>query len=540
MHNLARIVAISVTSICLTGCLVYKESTGNAEKPTGDETETETETETESNVVLADPNNIQISNQLENDGLIAPVAPTLSILAAPGALRFVWKDKHNEETTELTKIALYQYDYRSDIETQIDATIETTDTQYTQTIGPHQLAWDSTSYRIELCTSDNCLSSMRMPIKDLLSNAVTPITPDNTQLSNSFGDHVALNATGNVAVITSPAQASAVVLFHVADRWIQASTLTSNQFATQTGATMRAALSASGDTIAIASIANNTKPNVVVFDRLGENWLESSSMLLNTSNTLAQNWYTDSLVIDLSDDGDRVAVAAHSVVSANNALNSGNNNVMIFDRGTTSWVNSATLSIPAQHTRLPAFSTSADIDRVFILSALTGSLYLNEYALSANSWGNTKPQFIGAISPTADNIVVSGSNATEIAIAGWEASSSSGRAPVVWRFQKLAGSWIASDSVKLPTTTAATASLRLAADSQLSSIAIGWQAANSANVAFYGQTPLGWQHYFSVPDAFNLNRNLALAQSVAISADNSTAFIGTSNTGNGGMVSAFR
>ena len=478
--------------------------------------------------------------RLGDDALIAPLAPLLSISAAPSALRFVWEDQLNETPSDITNISLYQYDYRSEQELIVDADIDTSSTQYTLTVAPHQLAWDSSSYRIEICTQNDCVSSTRVHIKDILSDAVTPITPDNKQQANSFGDHVALNATGNVAVITSPASASALVLFHVANRWIQASTLTSNNFTQQAGATMRAALSASGDTIVVASIANNTSPNIVVFDRLGENWLESSSVVLNVSSNSTQSWYTDSLVIDLSDDGDRLAVAAHEVETAISSSRNRNNHVMVFDRGNTNWVNTGTLSVPAQHTRMPAFSTTPNLDHVFVLSALTGNLYLHEFAIGANGWREASPQFISAISPSIDAIVVSAANAKQIAIAGWESDASARRSAVAWRFTQTAGSWMANDSVKLPPTAAPTASLRLASDAQLSSIAIGWQAASSANLAFYGQREQLWQHLFSVPDAFNLNRNLPLVQSVAISADNSTTFIGTTNTGNGGMVSAFR
>lgn len=538
MHNFARLTIVSITSIWLAGCSFSEDSTDTSGQPLSDATQSNVATQTD--VSVSDQNNFQVSGSLADDILIAPPEPLLSIQAAPGALNFIWEDRNNNAQTAVARISLFEYNFRTDVETQIDTSIDTTSTQYTHQVTSHQLAWDSISYRVELCTTDDCLSSMRVPISGLLSNAVTPITPVNAQLSNSFGDNVALNATGNVAVVTSPAQASAVVLFQIANQWIEASTLTSINFADQTGATLRVALSASGDTIAIASIADNSGPTVSVFDRLGENWFETSSLAVSSSNIQTQNWFTDSLFIDLSDDGDRLAVAAQSEVNPNNNVLVNNNNVMIFERGNSNWVTTAALTVPTQHTRIAAFSTSANLERAFVLSALSGSLYLNEFALTANGWGTAEPEFIGSISPTADNIVLSSGNASEIVIAGWEVESNSSRSAVAWRFNNLAGSWVANDSVKLPPTNATNASLRLAADAQLSSIAIGWQALNSANLAFYAQDQQRWQNLFSVPEAFNLNQNVPLAQSVAISADNSTALIGTSNSGNGGLVSAFR
>lgn len=532
MQNLARLPVILFATIWLTGCLSQSELSGANDEPLSDGTLIETDHNTSANNQSAIP--------LGDDTLVAPIAPSLSIQAAPGALEFLWEDKHNDSSEAITTISLYQFDYRTELELAVDATIEPTSTSYIHKITAHQLAWESSSYRIEICTQDDCLSSVRMPIKTLLSNAVDPITASDSQLANSFGDQVALNATGNIAVVTSPANASALVYFHIAERWFEASTLTSDHFTKQSNAAMRVALSASGDTITIASIASNARPVVVVFDRLGENWIETSSVVPIAPNNATQNWYPDTLALALSGDGDRLAIAAHSPnQTPNNSINT-NNRVMIFDRGAINWVSTTSLSIPAQHTRLPSFSTSAALDRVFVLSAMTESLYLHEYAIGNNGWSNATPQFINAISPTADNMLVSSANGTQIVVAGWESESDSRFSAVAWRFQKSASSWIASDSVKLPPVALTAASLRLAADATLSSIAIGWQAADGASLAFYAQNQQRWQHLFSVPQAFNLNRNLPLAQSVAISADNSTALIGTSDTGNGGLVSAFR
>lgn len=532
MQNFVRVSSVLFVSFWLVGCLSQTELPDTKGSGLNDDASTQADTNTSTNN--------QINTPLGDDILIAPLEPTLRIQAAPGALEFAWQDRHNDTATAITEINLYQYDYRSELEVAVDATIDPNSSRYTHSITAHKLAWDSASYRIEICTQDNCLSSARMPINDLLSNAVVPITASDTKLSNSFGDQLALNAEGSVAIVTSPDNASALVFFHIADRWIQASTLVSDSFTTQANSVMRLDTSASGDTIVIATIASNSRPVAVVFDRVGENWIETSSIIPVATNNASQNWFADTLAIALSDDGDRLAIAALSPgQSASSAANT-NNRVMIFDRSTLDWTNTTSLSVPAQHNRLPSFSTSASIDQVFILSALNRNLYLHEFAAGTNGWANAEPQFISAVTPTVDNIVVSSANGTELAIAGWEREIDSRFSAVAWRLRKTAGSWIANDSVKLPPVALTAATLRLAADATLASIAIGWQGTNSANLAFYADNQQRWQHLFSVPEAFNLNRDLPLAQSVAISADNSTALIGTRNTGNGGMVSAFR
>lgn len=537
MQNFTRHLAIVTLSIWLTGCQSPIDLSGEKESNANDAALSDDTSAITSSGLST---NNQTGLPLSDDGLIAPLEPILQLQAAPGALEFLWVDRHNDASTGITDINLYQYDYRTEVEVEVDAPIELTSTRYIHEITAHQVAWDSTSYRVEICTSENCLSSLRMPLKGLLVNAVDAITPTDSKLSSSFGDHVALNADGNVAVVSSPAQASALVFFQLANRWIQASTLTSNNFTNQAGAAMRVAVSASGDTILVASIASNSQPVGVVFDRLGENWIETHSVVPITTISAIQNWHPETLSVALSDDGDRLAIAAHKADQRSNTTLNTNNQVMIFDRRAASWVSSTSLTVPAQHTRLSAFTTTAALDKVFILSALTGSLYLHEYVTTAGSWAEASVQFIDTFSPSVDNVVVSSDTGDEIAIAGWEVESNNQFSAVAWRFEKSANSWIQSDSVKLPPATLTAASLRLAADAKLASIAIGWQAENSANLAFYAQNQQRWQHLFSVPDALSLSRNLPLAQSVAISANNSTALVGTSNTGNGGVVSAFR
>ncbi len=474
-----------------------------------------------------------------SDGLLTPSAPTLDIQALPGALYFEWQDTHNDASETITSISLYELDSRTELETELDADIEADQTSFTYTVASHQLAWNSISYRVEICTPDNCLSSMDMFIKNLLSDAVSPLIPTTDSLRDSFGEHLAVNATGNVAAIASPDNANVLVYFRIANQWVHASSLSSTHFSQQTSSVMRVALSDTGDTIVVASMGSSSGPGVVVFDRLGENWIETGSLIPNAAFTQTQTWFTDSLELDISDNGDRLAIAVHNDSTRSGVTSEFNHNVMIFNRGNSDWVRAAALPVPTQHTRLPGFASSSTMDNVIILSAFNGGLYLHEYTRSAFGWQAAQTQLLDAMSPGLDNRVISSADASKLAIATWESDSNAGRSPVSWKLRKTAGGWIATDSVKLPPTSLSPALLRLAGDAQLSSIAVGWQASGDANLAFYTQNENRWQHLFSVPDGFNLNQALPFAQSIAISADNSTALIGTSATGNGGVVTAF-
>jgi len=147
---------------------------------------------------------------------------------------------------------------------------------------------------------------------------------------------------------------------------------------------------------------------------------------------------------------------------------------------------------------------------------------------------------LNAINPSIDIKIVSSHDARQISLAAWELNGDSRRSAVAWKFEKRATGWIVIDSVSMPPTADQTAELRLASDAQMQSLALGWQALANANLAFYAVEDQHWRHQFSLPEGLNLNRSVALAQSIVLSADNSTVLIGTSKTGSGGVVNSLR
>jgi len=303
---------------------------------------------------------------------------------------------------------------------------------------------------------------------------------------------------------------------------------------------MRLSVSATGDTIAVASASSNTQPIIVIFDRLGENWIETTTISPFEQTAIAQNWDHESMNIQLSNNGDRIAFAAQPSVKSVNKFDDRGNQVLIYDRSTVTWTRTASLSIPVEYSRLPSLSTSDSIDKVLVLSALRGSLYLHEFSQSNNQWTESSSQLLESVYASVDTQIVSSMDASLVSIAGWEQDRAARRSPVAWKFERRAAGWISTDSIRLPPTKDESARLRLASDAQLQSVAIGWQAHADANIAFYETYDGRWQHQFSVPESFELNRSIPLAQSVVISADNSTALIGTSDNEKGGLVSSFR
>jgi len=291
MHRLSIIIGIGLLISSQSGCFI-QEDTGLKSSPSSNQVSSVSDAD----IVLAD------------DGLSAPAAPTLSISATAGALNFKWFDWRTD-AKPATRTTLFEYNTRTRQETELSTDIEPGDLRFTLPITPHQFAWNANSYRIEICSSENCISSLRVPVGTLLSHSVTAVTPNSADLSPSFGDDLAINADGTIAVASSPMSSSASVLHHINQRWVQISTLSSEYFSIASDSDMKISLSASGDTIAIASVASAAKPIIVIYDRLGENWIETGVITPFEPATSTQQWNTASLSLQLSDDGDRLAFA---------------------------------------------------------------------------------------------------------------------------------------------------------------------------------------------------------------------------------------
>jgi len=521
-------IGLLVSSLC--GCLFQEESGLPSSAPAN-----EVSSVADSEATLSD------------GGITAPTAPSLSISATAGALNFKWVD-WRISANGTTATNLYEYNSHTEKESKLKTDIEPGDLRFTVPVAPHRFAWDAISYRVEICSKDNCISSLRTPVRTLLVHSITGVTPSDNDIRPSFGDDLAINANGNVAVASSPITASAAVLLHNDQQWIHASTLTSEYFSGATDADMRVSVSASGDTVAIASAASTASPIIVIFDRLGENWIETALITPFEPAAITHHWDPSSLSLQLSDNGDRLLFAAHPGLQSVNKINDRRNQVLVFDRTAFNWMRSTTLTVPLQHTRLHSTSASGSINNVVALSALEDSLYLHEYSLSNGQWRESPSQILDAITPSIDTRIVSSHDLTYLTLAAWELDSDTRRSAVGWKFEKRASGWIAIDSIRLPPTVDQSARLRLASDAQLQSLAIGWQAQADANLSFYAVYEQHWQHLFSVPEGLNLDRAVPLVQSIAVSADNSTALIGTTNTGTnsdtnsrkGGVVSSFR
>jgi len=509
--------------VSISACQVQTETTG-----------------TDSQQPLADDSNA--SADMSGDALIAPDAPELLIRSSTGYLHFSWTDNHNESASEISEINLYRYNTRSNQETRMDVSIDTVDLHHTIAIKPHQVDWNNTRFRVEICNNSDCLSSYHVAIDDLLINAPATLQSQNPAYANSFGDDVALSSNGSLLAVASPLTGTVSIYMADEQKWTLLTALSSTLFTRQSGAKLKVAMSSNGDTIAIASAARAATPSIVVFDRIGNGWVETAIVQPEPNNISGLTWDTNSLQLQLAANGERMVFAVQAGNSSVNAttIQSRNNRIHVYDRQGTGWLGSARLSVEAQHQRLRSISGSPELEVVHAVSHQNGSLYLHTFGLTASGWLGQTPQQMQQVVPTYDTTVTSVNKGLNLVLSAWTYANNGTRAATALLMEQSGGVWSSTQGVIQAPIADPSAELRVATDGTGNALALGWQGSNQSSVIFYSSNEAIWQSLFELPGAFRLNRNLPYVQSIAISQDNSTAAIGTTSTGSGGMLTTLR
>lgn len=215
---------------------------------------------------------IAVVANLENDVLIPPEAPQLSIHLVDGTLDFIWQAQ-----PDTTEVKLYSYNASSEIESLISDTIDNTANAFSAPISLLQSPLDDLLYRIELCDPSDCVSSYYQSISK-------PINPTTVSVVASTPDtrwQPYLNKAGNLLVGLDTHAMLADVHFKINSRWTNASTVQVPTLSDSVASDI--SMSDTGDTFVIATYQEtNSRISISVFDRLGEAWFLSSQWELPT------------------------------------------------------------------------------------------------------------------------------------------------------------------------------------------------------------------------------------------------------------------
>ncbi len=471
---------------------------------------------------------------LNNDGLEAPKAPTLNIASFHRHLEFSWNNQSTDQTA-----SLIAYNRRSGIETLIADQLSNIDSPYQLPISSHELAWHDMQYRVQICSSnDQCTSSESVPVITLLASTIDTVQAESNSASDNYAHSMAINASGNVLASLVPGASQVHMHFELPHGWINASQipLYTNELSHLRAASFESvsmSLSSSGDTLAVAGVNNTDGAVLVVFDRLGENWIQTAQLnpfQLSQQALLSAHFSSNAINIQLAENGEQLLVSLQESTTQTEHNTNGISALLSLSRTGSSWRMEHTLPLAANGaSRLPAFSASADLQTLFTLSDNNGDVIVDRYKLSANQWQSVASLSLSMLQASSDIALQTSADGDALLIGGWERGATD-KTPVLWHYQAYDNAFELLTSIREPATIDTMAQYRLATDANLQHLAIGWQSTDDADLSVYYQEQQAWVHALSLPDSLNISAKSALAQQVKFSADGTTLLVSSSQS----------
>jgi len=463
---------------------------------------------------------------LSNDALLAPVAPELTINVQPSLLEFSWDNR-----PQLTRTSLYAFDTTSSEEWLISDAIPTSDTSYRLPIITHQLPWHSRQYRIELCDDNDCVSSLRKAVAGRALESIQTLAPAVSLNGEAFGQSVAINDNGSISVIAEPLAGSISIYLRNSSAWDYASTTSFSEFVSTTRS-LEVALSSSGDTIAVfsnesddaSSVMSIAGPRLIILERLGESWFTTSE--LDLSSFISDESSNSTTKLYVSGNGERVLLSTADSI------------VLVTDN-TGGWQASTLLTASASETYASSLGVSRALDVVHLAVMTDAGLFIQRLTITNDQATISDAYSLPMLRATVDIQLASSSNGEELLVFAWENSSAVDRIPVAWQYQSRL---IASENV-LPSlqlnverslrlgAAASDATLKLAANQDLSSIIFAWQSIADANLI--GVIDSGsldgvnspWQHVLELPQSAPVLAKSAFVDQLAMSHDGSVLMV---------------
>lgn len=470
------------------------------------------------------------SVDLSNDALSPPGEPLLKIEAMPGELVLSWAA--NEDTQA---VSIYRYDASKGSERKLDIAIDPASTQLYLPSKTHLRAWHREQFRVELCTDTDCVSSRRVAIMGLAAKTLAHLKPGVLIKNERYGEDFALNENASVLAISRPLEGSVDIHIKPDNQWVLTQRLHLSNLSVSSTRELHLALSGAGDVMAVL-ISDPSTPGsfeIRMLERLGEAWIETQQ-LLATSNDDA---LTNEVTLQLSALGDRLLLSV-------------NNTISLFVDGSAGWQSS-------EHSvsmRLLAVSGSASLHRLFTLHEKAQQLWMIPWQESSNGneprvWIPSTPLLVNGLEATDDISLRSDDLGDRIVIAGWEQAGLAARTPVMWRYNVHEADSTMSgldstpthtlgviDSLRLAPTLHTQANLRFTSDSNLATVAIGWQSGESTAtghlqdaqlLSYRYHTPTRqWLTALELPEAIPTLAKNAFAGKVEISPDGSSLVLG--------------
>ncbi|MGQ7845003.1 hypothetical protein ACUNV4_11040 [Granulosicoccus sp. 3-233] len=489
---------------------------------------------------------------LSADALTPPEQPRLQIRAAPTTLILEWTPIAGQ-----TRARLYHHDTALPGETLVHETDDARQTLLQLPSATPRTAWHREQYRLELCTSDNCVSSERMTLSGLAPATAHYLAPAVFLRGERYAEHLTLNRDASLAVIGMPLEGA--LEFHVRSdsRWSLTQRLRLAELPVSATRQLLLSASDSGDTIAVfIHDRNSTDPGEIrILERLGESWIQTSKLPLmaEPAATSVNASLADQPANGLEEHRQSIQLAA----DGSGLLLQSDNSLFISRQTETGWsspgmlpeLNNNTSHIPDSSPELASSTLSRDFTTAMALVQQNGttSLLIWSAQQSAGDWQLTARLPLSDFSHDHELALASNQRGDELQIAGWEAGHGTARYPIMWHYainedshdpaSPPALTLQAISSLRAPPTSHAQASLTFKASETLDQLVLGWQLpADSLSGTLADAAVSTWRYHASsdqwltaleMPETFPTLAKQAFARHAFLSADGSTLMMVT-------------
>ena len=490
---------------------------------------------------------LPVTADLSADSLVPPAQIEISISSSQGLITLEWEAIENQRSSNV-----YLYDSLVGSEIQIASIDDSGQNTYTLPSMSHQRAWHREFLRVEVCTTENCISSKRLSVADAIESSIQRITPSVFIQGERFAQSLTVNDNAKLMAVALPTQGAIDFYLRPANSWVATQRTNLANLSVSSVREIHMDFSSSGDTLAVLILHNNTldTPEIKILERLGEGWFETNTMVLSG----IERTFGDTKAVELerpiiiSDNGSRMLVnIEHQAYTLYQTDIGWSAPELLTHTGITSWPDTFTDRVINDGV-LKSMSASRSLDRIFLAHSIDQSLWLSTWqvqptSISDPTWEKTAAYPINAIA--TDNELKMSSNRTgdNIIIAGWESLDNTDRTPVAWRYQ-LPDSSAASvgtslnslDSIRFPPTQDPTASIRFSSNDELNQVVLGWQGmaadSNGHDAALmtytYSSESMRWIPKLELPEVYPTFAKQAFVRSTELSHDGSALMISIS------------
>lgn len=481
---------------------------------------------------------------LTNDSLLPPAEAALAITSEPGFLQLTWDAIPDQQLTNI-----YKFDKIEGLEVLIAQSTDNNKQTIKLPSKTHQRAWHSEQFRVELCDTNNCVSSARVSITGLVERTVQRVYPSVFVQHEKFADNVAFNTTASLMAVSLPVQGAIDLYSRPDNLWRSAQRISLQPSTLSSTRSISLALSPSGDTLGALVKDEQSRSELKILERFGEAWFETTTLEIGSPTATTANMSEARIpdTVSISENSNLILISTNEKLFTTARVNSG-------------WTIPRLLQLerfqPSQTAFTERFSTDAVLKaasanlahtRLLTVHALDQSLWLSVWEQTPTNseapvWRKISAYTINNVNSAKDVFIHSNSSGNRLVIAGWELNNDVEHTPVMWRYEIPSVSEIDTsvstelsviDSLRFPFAAQNSAILRFSADDALNQLVLGWQSMETATstpdaalITYqFSTTAMRWLPKLELPEVFPTFAKQSFVRSALLSPDGEALII---------------